>query len=68
MLSETRRRIAGVLGDLSDRHHQIVLLRFFAGADWDEIAGQVGAPSAATVKKECLLRILPRVAAALGRR
>ncbi len=64
-LAEKRRKVAVVLAKLSDRDHDIVLLRFFAGAEWEEIASEIGATSGEAVKKECFRRILPAIATAL---
>lgn len=63
---EDRQRIAKVLAELSDRHHQLVMLRFFAGADWNEVAQEIGGASGEAVKKECYRSVLPAIAAALA--
>ena len=64
-LAEKRRRLAEALATLPERYQTIVLWRFFAGAQWSEIAAEVGSPSAEAVKMECLLKVLPAIAAAL---
>ncbi|MCI0589418.1 MAG: hypothetical protein L0323_21590 [Planctomycetes bacterium] len=66
-LEERRRQVAEVLGGLSDRHHQIVFLRFFAGADWNEVAELVGSPSGEAVAMECVRKVFPEIAARLAR-
>jgi len=40
--SELRRAVAEALTHLSERHQSIVILRFFAGATWDDIAADLG--------------------------
>ena len=65
--AERRRKVAEVLADLSDRHHTIVFWRFFAGAEWDEIAAEVGSPSGDAVRMECYLKVFPRLSALLAR-
>ena len=67
--SERRRMLGEVLATLPERFQTIVMWRFFAGAEWAEIAAEVGSPSADAVKMECLVKVLPAIAAALqGRR
>ena len=61
-LAERRRRIAEALASLSDRHHTIVHWRFFGGAEWSEIAEEIGAPSADAVRMECYLKVFPALA------
>ena len=56
------------LASLSDRHHTIVLWRFFAGAEWSEIAQEIGAPSGDAVRMECYLKVFPAIAAVLAKR
>ncbi|HEX6810865.1 MAG TPA: sigma-70 family RNA polymerase sigma factor [Planctomycetota bacterium] len=63
--SERRRLLAEVLATLPERYQTIVLWRFFAGAEWAEIAAEVGSPSADAVKMECLTKVLPAIAAAM---
>src|SRR5262249_5649797 len=60
---EERRRIRRAMVRLSERHHDIILLRFFAGADWDEVARHVGSPSADAARMECLGKSVPALAA-----
>jgi len=67
-LREKRRRVAEVIGALSERDQQIVLLRFFGDASWDEVARQLGSSSGEAVKKECFRRVLPAIAAAMSAR
>jgi hypothetical protein len=43
-----------------------VLLRFFAGADWNEIAEIIGAPSGDAVAMECVRKVFPSIAGALA--
>ncbi len=62
-----RRTVAAALAGLPDRDHTIVLWRFFAGAEWAEIATEVGAASAEAVRKEWAVRILPALAITLTR-
>ena len=66
--ADRRRRLAAVLGELSEREHTIVLLRFFAGADWTEIARTVDSPSGDAVRMECFGRVLPAIARLLAMR
>ncbi len=40
--AELRRTVAKALSQLSERHQKIVILRFFAGATWDDIAMDLG--------------------------
>ncbi|HET6201913.1 MAG TPA: sigma-70 family RNA polymerase sigma factor [Planctomycetota bacterium] len=67
-LAEKRKRLATALADLSERHHTIVLWRFFAGAEWSDIAKEIGAPSGDAVRMECYLKVFPVLAAALTKR
>jgi RNA polymerase sigma factor (sigma-70 family) len=67
-LAERRRRVAAALATLSERDHTIVFWRFFGGAEWEEIAREVRAPSADAVRKECNGRILPALASVLAAR
>jgi len=66
--SERRRMLAEVLATLPERYHTIVMWRFFAGAEWAEIAAEVGSPSGDAVKMECLVKVLPAIATGLQRR
>jgi DNA-directed RNA polymerase specialized sigma24 family protein len=66
-LADRRRRIGAALAGLPERHHKIVFLRFFGGADWEEIAREVGAPSADAVRMECYLKVFPRLSTLLTR-
>jgi RNA polymerase sigma factor (sigma-70 family) len=66
-VAEKRRQLAEALATLPERFQTIVLWRFFAGAGWAEIAAEVGSPSGEAVKMECLLKVLPAIAAALPR-
>jgi RNA polymerase sigma factor (sigma-70 family) len=65
--AEGRRRVAAALATLSERHHTILFFRFFGGAEWAEIAAEVGAASPDAVRMECHLHALPALAAALAR-
>ncbi|MBI1850203.1 MAG: sigma-70 family RNA polymerase sigma factor [Planctomycetes bacterium] len=64
-ISERRRQIADVLAALPKRHRQIVVLRFYFGAEWNEIAAEIGAPSDDAARKEFTLRVLPSLTARL---
>jgi RNA polymerase sigma factor (sigma-70 family) len=66
ILRERRRRLGTAMATLSPRQHTIVLWRFFGGAEWSEIAREVGAVSAEAVRKECYLQVFPLLAAALA--
>ncbi len=63
--SEDRQRVANALATLTERDHTIVWMKFFAGADWNEIAASIGAPSSDAVRMEFNLKILPRLVALL---
>lgn len=45
-------RVAEALAQLPEREFRIVMLRYYFGAEWDEIAREVGAPSGDAVRKE----------------
>ncbi len=62
-----RRAVATALSDLSEREQTVVLLRFFGGATWSEIAAEVHAQSGDAVRKEWSDRILPAFAVAMAR-
>lgn len=47
---ETADAVQGALAELSERQRELVLLRDYAGASWDEVARAVGAPSAAAAR------------------
>jgi RNA polymerase sigma factor (sigma-70 family) len=64
--SERRRKIADALGELPERFHQIVILRIFADATWEDIAKEVGSPSADAVRMEFAGKVLPAVRRALA--
>ncbi len=49
---ERASRVAIALVELPDREFRIVMLRYFFGAEWDEIARDVGSPSGEAVRKE----------------
>jgi RNA polymerase sigma factor (sigma-70 family) len=66
-LAERRRRIGAALAALPERQHAIVFLRFYGGAEWDEIAREVGAPSGDAVRMECYLKIFPQLSTLLAR-
>jgi len=57
--AEVRRLVAAALARLPDRQQTIVLWRFFGGASWEEVAAEVGSPSAAAVRMEFTGKILP---------
>ncbi len=65
-MSEKRRKVARALAELDQRHHQILFLRFFGGAAWQEIAEQINAPTADAARMECAGKALPALAAALS--
>jgi RNA polymerase sigma factor (sigma-70 family) len=62
---ERRRRLAAAMATLPEREHLIVLWRFFGGAPWSEIADELGGASPDAVRKECYLRAVPALGAAL---
>jgi len=66
-LGDQRRRVGAALAALSERHHTILFWRFFGGADWDEIAREVGSPSPDAMRMECYGKALPALAAALAK-
>ena len=37
---------------LSERHHNVLLLRYYLGAGWDDIAAQLGSPSGEAARKD----------------
>ncbi|MBI1851017.1 MAG: hypothetical protein HYR85_11795 [Planctomycetes bacterium] len=57
--AEDRRRVVAAMARLPDRLHDVVHLRFFGGASWEEIAVEVGAVSADAVRMECFGKALP---------
>jgi RNA polymerase sigma factor (sigma-70 family) len=65
--AERRRRIADALGELPERYHQIVILRVFAESTWEDIANEVGSPSADAVRMEFAGKVLPAVRRVLAR-
>jgi len=66
--SEQKRLLAEALQRLSERHQTIILLRFFAGATWDEVAAELGAGvSADAARMELRGRVLPLLASMLPR-
>jgi len=67
-LAERRRKVAAALATLTERDHTIVFWRFFGGAEWEEIAREIRAPSADAVRKECNGRILRALASVLAAR
>jgi RNA polymerase sigma factor (sigma-70 family) len=66
--AERIERVTRAMASLSERHHTILFWRFFGGAQWEEIARKLKAPSADAVRMECFGRALPALAAALPRR
>ena len=65
--AENRRKVAAALATLSERHHAILFSRFFGGAEWAEIAAELGSVSPDAVRMECNLHALPALAEALAR-
>ena len=65
--AEVRRLVADALARLPDRQQTIVLWRFFGGASWEEVAAEVGSPSADAVRMEFNGKILPLLATLLPR-
>src|SRR5262245_34736356 len=65
--AEGRRRLGDALAELPERQQTIVMWRFFAGAEWADIAAEVESPSAEAIKMECVLKILPAIAAIMRR-
>lgn len=63
---ESRARVANAMAALPERGHTIILLWYFFGATWDEIASEVGAPSADAVRKEHDNKLLPELGRLLG--
>lgn len=63
---ETSRRVAEALETLDEREHQIVMLRYFGGAEWNEVASSVGATSGDAVRMKCFKKIIPKLAVRLG--
>jgi RNA polymerase sigma factor (sigma-70 family) len=66
-LDERRHAVASAVASLSDRHHRIVVLHFYLGAEWEEVARETGAPSGEAVRKEFALKIAPALAPLLRR-
>jgi RNA polymerase sigma factor (sigma-70 family) len=64
--AESRRLLAVALERLSERHQTLVIWRFFGGASWSEVAGEVGAPSADAVRMEFNGKVLPLLARLLA--
>lgn len=60
-------RVARALSELDERRRRIVVLRTYFGAEWGEIAAEIGATSADAVRKEFTGKALPDLAAALRR-
>jgi RNA polymerase sigma factor (sigma-70 family) len=60
--AEEASRVASLVNDLADRPRRILMLRYYLGADWDEIAREVGSPSAEAVRKEHA-RLMPELLA-----
>lgn len=63
--NEEQDRVRQVVAALPEREHRIVMLRYFFGAEWVEIARELGAVSAEAVRKEHM-RILPRLARSMA--
>jgi RNA polymerase sigma factor (sigma-70 family) len=49
---EERDQLGVAMTRLSERHHDILLLRYYFGGTWDQIASQLGSPSGEAVRKE----------------
>jgi len=47
---ESRQAVQSALAELPERQREIVLLRDYAGASWEEVAEAAGAPSAAAAR------------------
>ena len=47
---EEQDAVQQALAELPERHRELILLRDYAGSSWDEIAAEVGAPSAAAAR------------------
>lgn len=65
VMNERFTRLTDAIALASDRDRAIVLLRYFFGATWEEVAREVGAPSDDAVRKELSGRILPSLGFAL---
>jgi RNA polymerase sigma factor (sigma-70 family) len=66
--AEQRRCVARALQGLSERHQTIVILRFFAGATWEEIAAELAEGHGGdAVRMEFNGKLLPLLAKLLAR-
>jgi RNA polymerase sigma factor (sigma-70 family) len=65
--TEARRRILDVLTQLDERRRRLVTMHYYFGADWAEIAEELGAASADAARKEHA-RMLPELALLLRRK
>jgi RNA polymerase sigma factor (sigma-70 family) len=64
--SEQRRAVAAAVNQLSERHQTIVILRFFAGATWEDIAGDLGEQVGGdAIRMEFSTKVLPLLATLL---
>jgi RNA polymerase sigma factor (sigma-70 family) len=64
--SERRRSVSAALEQLGERHQTIVMLRFFAGATWDEIAAELGEQVGGdAIRMEISGKVLPLLATLL---
>jgi RNA polymerase sigma factor (sigma-70 family) len=61
---ERATRVDAALARLPERDHRLMVLRYYFGAEWEEIARELGAPSAEAVRKEHA-RLLPSLGALL---
>jgi RNA polymerase sigma-70 factor, ECF subfamily len=66
-ISEERQRVADALAKLADQHRELLVMRFFAGASWAEIASQLEIVSPDAARMECKKKALPAFALALSR-
>ncbi len=57
---EERQRLVAAVAELPKREFEILMLRHYYGADWQQIALHVGAPSPDAVRKEHA-RLLPQI-------
>ena len=52
---------------MNDRNRDILYMRFFAAASWQEVADEIGAKSSDAVRVECVKKALPALAVELLR-
>lgn len=66
-ISEERQRVADALAKLPENHREMLVLRFFGGASWSEVAAKLQIVSADAARMECKNHALPAFALSLSR-